>query len=76
MSKVYSVRFFTEGGNNLISKLESNKYIPIPCAGDLAYFEEENADKQFIVKSVEFSFPASNEEEYSYDVAVIMEECK
>ena len=76
--KTYTVRFFTKDMENgemtnmhEITRLASNKYIPIPVIGSEIVLED--CDNVFVVKSLEYAYPSSDDEEYEYDICVFLE---
>ena len=76
--KAYMVRFFAKDMVNgemtnmhEISRLASNKYIPIPVIGSEIVLED--CDNVFVVKSLEYAYPYSDDEEYEYDICVFLE---
>ena len=78
MNKTYMVRFFTrdiidgyESDEHEIARFESNKYIPIPNVGDSIILEDDC--NCYEVTEVDYCYPCSEDEEYSYDINVFVE---
>ena len=79
MNKTYTVRFFTKDIVNgepdiehQIASFVSNKYIPIPQVGNIVCLDDVCPDV-YKVTSVEYAYPCAEDEEYNYDVCVVVE---
>ena len=75
----YTVRFFTRDivngemdDEHMISMYQSNKYIPVPRIGEIVCLEDAQPGVYKVV-GIEYAYPSTDDEEYEYDIVVILE---
>ena len=79
MNNIYTVRFYTRDivngewdNEHLLAEYSSNKFIPIPQVNSLITLENNNPGL-YKVTNVDYCYPLSESEIYTYEVDVIVE---
>ena len=83
MKNTYHINFITRdcingdkwGHETYLSSFDSNKYVPIPNIGDTVALDEKQPNL-YVVEEVDYCYPFSKDEEYEYEIDIIVRERK